>query len=145
MTLASKLGDMKPLEAWNDTQAFLLNDLSKSFGELLITQRFDMLCQRIYSGDLSKVNDDTKNSFKNMFLIHTLTFIEQDMGTFRHNDYISSDLGEDIRDEIIEQCSIMKKYAMNLADLLYPGEELLDSAIARESGDLYNEFMQKVY
>jgi len=40
MTLAGKLGDMKPLEAWNDTQAFLLNDLSKAYGELVIVQQF---------------------------------------------------------------------------------------------------------
>jgi len=43
------------------------------------------------------------------------------------------------------ECLELKKYAMNLADLLYPGEELLDSAIGRASGDLYNEFLQKVY
>jgi len=34
---------------------------------------------------------------------------------------------------------------MNLVEYLYPGEELLDSAIGRASGDLYNEFLQKVY
>lgn len=40
MTLAGKLGDMKPLAAWNDTQAYLLNDLSKAFGELIIVWKF---------------------------------------------------------------------------------------------------------
>lgn len=36
LTLSGKLSDMKPVEAWNDTQAFLLNDLSKVYGELVI-------------------------------------------------------------------------------------------------------------
>ena len=80
-----------------------------------------------------------------MFLLHAHSQIELDLGTFRHNDYISSDLGEDLRDLIMAECLEMKKYAMNLVEHLYPGEELLDSAIGRASGDLYNEVLQKVY
>ena len=38
MKIASKLGDMKVLEAWNDTQPFYLRDLAISFAEMLIVK-----------------------------------------------------------------------------------------------------------
>jgi len=47
MTLAGKLGEMKPIEAFNDTQAFLLNDLSKAFAELVIVHKFKEMTLRI--------------------------------------------------------------------------------------------------
>ena len=38
MKIAGKIGDMKPLDAWNDTQPFYMRDMAIAFGEMLIVK-----------------------------------------------------------------------------------------------------------
>jgi len=140
MRVAGKLGDMKQMDAWNDTQVFYLNDLGKAFGELIIVKEYhDFLSQ------LDKTNADTKDCIESLYRLYCLTRINEDMGTFRENDYLTTQQDDLIKKKIIDLCVHIKKYAINLVDQFYPGEEMLDSMLAPTDGDLYGSIVNKVF
>jgi hypothetical protein len=68
MRLQGKLSDKKthPLDAWNDSQVFYLNSLSKAYGEHFGVMMFHRFLQRLKSGEV-KTNDDTKECFQILY------------------------------------------------------------------------------
>ena len=146
MKLSGKLSDksVHPLDAWNDTQVFYLNNLSKSYGDLFGVLCFFNYIKKIRSGEI-KTNDDTKDCMITLFQLHCLTRIEADLGTFRDGDYLSSDQGELIKSLILDLCSKVKRFAIPLVDSFYPGDEVFDSMIAPGNGDLYGSILNRIY
>lgn len=74
-----------------------------------------------------------------------MTAIEVDLGTFRDNDFITSEHGEMIKKQIIKLCSSLKRHMISLVDTFYPGDEMLDSFLAPSDGDLYGSIINKIY
>ena len=99
MTLAQNK-DMNPLDAWNNSQVYLLNSLGKAFGEVYTVQAFYNFLKNV-ENDINKTNKDTKEALAKMYQLYCLTRIEQDLGTFRDGDYLSSDQGDLVRKHII--------------------------------------------
>jgi hypothetical protein len=96
MKLAMKLaeGEKNPIVAWNNTQAFYLNPLSKAFAELFVVQNFTDFINKLNKNDLSSLklpstNDETKEAFNLLYKLYCLSAIEADLGTFRDGDFIS--------------------------------------------------------
>ncbi len=57
---------MNPLDAWNNTQVFLLKDLAIAHGEYFIVQAFHTLLKKIDNNEL-KTNKDTKECLQLLF------------------------------------------------------------------------------
>lgn len=76
MRLSGKLSQegTHPLDAWNDSQVFYLNHLSKSYGELFGIMMYYNFLQKLKSGEV-KTNDDTKEALSLLFKLHCLTLI----------------------------------------------------------------------
>lgn len=135
---------MSQLDAWNQSQVFYLNSLAKAFGELFVVQQFHALVTKIDSDDL-KTNKDTKEALSKLYQLFCLTRIEQDLGTFRDADYLTSEHGDMVKQLIIRLCGELKRHIIPVVETFYPGEEMMDSMIAPANGDLYGSIIRKVY
>lgn len=80
-----------------------------------------------------------------LYQLYCLTRIEQDLGTFRDGDYLSSEHGDITKNEIIKLCGELKRHIIPLVETFYPGDEMMDSMIAPGNGDLYGSIVNKIY
>ena len=71
--LSSKLteNNTHPIDAWNSTQVFFLNDLAKAYGELVTVTEFAKLVTRAETE-----NGDTKECIALLFRLHCLHRIQ---------------------------------------------------------------------
>ena len=143
MTLAQNKG-MNPIDAWNNTQVYLLNALANAYGELFIVQSFHAFIMKLESEDL-KTNKDTKEAMIKLYQLFCLSRIEQDLGTFRDGDYLTTEHGDMVRQLIIQLCSELKRHIVPIVETFYPGDEMMDSMIAPSNGDLYGSIVNKIY
>ena len=79
------------------------------------------------------------------FELYCLSCIENDLGTFRDNDFLSGEHGEMVKKLILSHCGKLKKHMISLVENFYPGNEMFDSFIAPADGDLYGSIINKVY
>ena len=144
MKLAAKVQGQKiePLQAWNDTQPFLLNNLAKSYGEVFTVQRFNEYLKKTLE---TNVNEETKEAITLLHQLYCLTRIEADLGTFREGDFLTSDHGQMVKKQILEVCGKLKKHIVKITETFPPSEEMTDSFIAPQNGDLYGSIINKVY
>ncbi len=75
--LAGKLqdADLHPLDAWNDTQVFYMQDLAKAYGELTLLSEFAQNLEKT-----QKTNEDTREVLTVMFTLDALHRINRDVG-----------------------------------------------------------------
>ena len=146
MKLTGKLADKEihPLDAWNDSQVFYLHHLGRAFADLFAVQCYYNYLQKIKSGEL-KPNEDTKECLFLLYQLHCLTKMNDDLGTFREGDYLSSDQGDLIKQTILILLTKVKRHALSLVETFYPGDEMFDSMIAPTNGDLYSSIISRVY
>jgi hypothetical protein len=64
-------GNTNPIDAWNSTQVFFLNDLAKAYGELVTVTEFTKLLQKVETE-----NDDTKEALSLLFRLYSLNKIQ---------------------------------------------------------------------
>jgi len=57
---------------------------------------------------------------------------------------LSSEQGIIIKKQILKTCKDLKKYSVPLVDTFMPSEELMDSFIAPNDGDLYGSIIGKI-
>ena len=145
MKMASKEEGQTSIDIWNQTQVFHLNDLAKAYGEIFIVNQFyEFFNSKMYK-DQSNYGNDSAECMDLLFKLYCYNKINQDLGTFRENDFLTSEDGARIRELLCETCSKLKRHVVSLVDTFAPSEPLMDSMIARGEGDLYNSILSKVY
>jgi len=54
-------------------------------------------------------------------------------------------MGEWTRDTILTLCQRLKRHAVPLVEIFYPGEAMMDSMIAPADGDLYGSIINRIF
>ncbi|CDW85834.1 peroxisomal acyl-coenzyme a oxidase 3 [Stylonychia lemnae] len=143
MDLAQKLMDKEnhPLDAWNDSQLFQMNDMAKAYGELVLVREYSLILPQ-----LSNTNEDTRECFINLFRLDALNRIKSDIGIWLEGGYLNPQLHPSIVKNQIKVClKNLKRHMVALTYAFAPNEENFNSMIAPNHGDLYKSVVQKVF
>ena len=79
-----------------------------------------------------------------LFQIFALSRIIADIGTWRMNDYLSSEHAEMIMEILPTKYDALKRHVAKITDSFYPPEELMDSFLAPDDGDLYGSIVNRI-
>lgn len=128
------------LVAWNNSQVFYLQSLVKSYTENFV---FDAFRENIEA--LKDNNCLTKKMLLEFLKLYSLTIFEADLGTLRYGDFINSEAGYIIKDEILELCSSLKKELIPILDVISAPDELLNTPMGRSDGRIWESYLSRVF
>ena len=121
--LTEKIGNNMPVfDAWNDSQVFFLQSLTRSFGELYVFNCYLAKIKQL-------VDNPTRKVLFDMMILFALTAIEMDMALLRENDYVQSEFGDLVRNEILVLCGTLKDELITILDVIAPPDELLGAPL----------------
>ena len=126
--LAEKIGDKKrPFDAWNETQSFYLQTMTKSFGELHAFNCFRAKLENF-------TDSPTKQVLTKFMILFALVQLERDAVYLRENDFVSSENCDMIRNEILELNNFLKDHIVTLCDAISPPDEIIGSPLGHSDG-----------
>ncbi|CDW72715.1 peroxisomal acyl-coenzyme a oxidase 3 [Stylonychia lemnae] len=142
--LSSKLQDQDthPLDAWNDTQVFFMHDLARAYGDLMVVSDFKEQAEKI---SIQTKNADTIEGFNLLFKLDALTRINQNIGTWLEVNYLNADHAQSVRKQIKSCLQDLKRHIIQLTYGMAPSEELVDSMIAPNDGNLFESIVSRVF
>eukprot|EP01016_Furgasonia_blochmanni_P003118 TRINITY_DN11219_c0_g2_i2.p1 TRINITY_DN11219_c0_g2~~TRINITY_DN11219_c0_g2_i2.p1 ORF type:complete len:359 (+),score=117.59 TRINITY_DN11219_c0_g2_i2:60-1079(+) len=138
LTLQNNLAtSANPWDAWNNTQVFNLRNLGLAYAEAVVA-----------GSCLNKIDQITDQPLKTFitecFRLYCLSCINNDAVTFRAQDYFTDDHLEAVKANIVRICKWMKDESIGFIDHIASPDHILESPFGAESGDIYNEFMERV-
>jgi len=137
--LAEKIENKKGVfDAWNDTQVFYLQSMSRSYGELYIFNCFRSTIEKI-------VESPTKKVLIDILVLFGLSSIEKDLALFRENDYVSSEACDLVRNEILNLCTGLKDELISILDVISPPDEVLGAPLGSSNGFIFENYLNQVY
>lgn len=121
------MNKVKPFTAWNQTQSFYLQSMTKAFGELY---SFNCLKEKLEN----YTETPTKKVLTDILVLFALTQIERDLVYFRENDFISSENCDMIRNEILDINESLMDHVVSIIDAISPPDEILGSPLGHSDG-----------
>jgi hypothetical protein len=88
---------------------------------------------------------ETKFVMEKVHALYCMTRIVNDLGTFRDNDFISTEQSKLMKKATIETCTFLKDHAIKISDAFGPSEKAIQSALAMNDGKVYHNFLDRVY
>ena len=88
---------------------------------------------------------DTTESFDLLFKLDALTRLNTNLSTWLEVNYINGDHSQFVRNQIKVCLSGLKRHMIALTHAFTPSEELMDSMLAPQDGDLYNSVVNRIY
>eukprot|EP01119_Soliformovum_irregulare_P007918 TRINITY_DN2053_c0_g1_i1.p1 TRINITY_DN2053_c0_g1~~TRINITY_DN2053_c0_g1_i1.p1 ORF type:complete len:694 (+),score=147.07 TRINITY_DN2053_c0_g1_i1:48-2129(+) len=125
-----------PADAWSSCLADLVH-LAKAHCELYILDQFNAVVEEAKGRS-------PYNVLRELCNLYAFRCIDQDMGQFRNDDYVSSVQGRMIRAELQKTCAKIRPNAVALVDAFALPDFAIDSQIGRSDGDIYNHYMERV-
>jgi acyl-CoA oxidase len=133
-----KLENTKPsFTDFNEAQTFYLQNLNKSFAEYYIYSCFN---EKLKS--LKKTS--TKVLLQLLFRLFFLRVVNEDAICFRHNDYFSSEVIYEIKEEILKLCQLLKNDFISILDIIAPPDHILNSPMGHSDGKIYERYIKEL-
>lgn len=127
--------------AWNDNLVDLIA-LAKAHCDLYKLESFITAIKR---HELSKTSSKPViEILKTLCSLYALSNIEKDMGTFRDNDYITSDQARLIKQQVRKICYSIRPEAISIIDSFSIPDYVVDSQVGRYDGDIYTKYFDRV-
>jgi acyl-CoA oxidase len=137
--LTEKIGNNMPVfDAWNESQVFFLQSLTRSFGELYVFNCYLAKIKQL-------VDNPTRKVLFDMMILFALTAIEKDMALLRENDFVQSEFGDLVRNEILVLCSTLKDELINILDVISEPDEILGAPLGASTGFVFENYLNSVY
>lgn len=130
--------NIPPLDAWNSVQ-YVVGPLGRAFGELYAAI--------VMLREINKLDQNTQtfSVLKQVHTLYCLSRVDRDIGTFRNNDFISSEQATWIKASLVDLVGEIKPHAIALTDAFGAPDKTLQSALAQNDGNVYSNFLDKVY
>jgi len=127
-----------PIAAWNSCLVELIL-LSRAHCEYYKLQTFADVIEKNKTA-----NPEIVTLLTNLCLLYALSNIEKDLGTFRDNDFISSEQARLIKKTVRDLCSKIRPYAVTVVDAFVVPDWVLDSQFGRYDGNIYEKYFKRV-
>jgi acyl-CoA oxidase len=136
--LATEVGKKNDLiVSWNNSQVFYIQILSKCYIENFVFDSFRQLIENID-------NLSTKNMMLKFLKLYSLVVFDNDIGSLRNEDYISSDAVYVIKDEILSLCDNLKDELIGILDIIAAPDEILNCPLGFSNGTNYDSYFNKI-
>jgi acyl-CoA oxidase len=133
-----KLGNEKPsFNSFNNAQTFYLQSLNKSFADFYI---YTCFMNKLYNIKESS----TKDLLRRLFKLFYLRVINDDGVCFRNNDFMSSEIIYEVREEILKLCEVLKNDLINILDVIAPPDHILNSPMGHSDGQIYERYLNEI-
>lgn len=129
--------EKQPLNMWNKSQSFYIQNLGKTYTEIYIYDCFKKIVDKCQ-------DKNTKIMLFKFLKLYSLTIFENDFGLLRHNDFISSEAPFIIREEILSLCNDLKNELIGILDVISPPDFILNSAFGLSDGKMIENYFNKI-
>ena len=134
--LQSNAGNSSDMQqAWNKTQVFHIQELAKSFGELLIAKEF---CK--FANELLQKDQTTGQAFKDFFYIYAIEILQKDIGVFLEAAFSKNQI-KVVKDCLVSLCESAEVTSLKLVEAVSPPDSVLGSAIGASDGQIYQHLI----
>ena len=124
-------------DIWNSTQSYFLQELAKSYTELIIFKEFNKMVDKITARD--KVTGETIGKLRD---IYGLSVLERYLPALVEVGYSVSHR-KDFRDRIIRLCEEVGEVCIGILDAIAPPDKVLNSSIGSADGQVYSRIIQQ--
>ncbi|OMJ88879.1 hypothetical protein SteCoe_2542 [Stentor coeruleus] len=124
--------------AWNNSQVFYIQDLSKSFAELIMAREFIKLSDNIY-----KDCKETGMIIKKLFYLYSADRILNSISLYLESA-ITHVQEKIIRDTFIKLASELAPASLQIVDALAASDKILGSVIGSSDGQAYSRMINAV-
>ena len=124
-------------EIWNNTQSYLLQELAKSYSELMIFKEFSKMVERILIRD--KVSGEVIGRLRDVYGIVTL---ERYLPALVDVGYCVSHRKR-FRDRLISLCEEIGEVCIGIVDAIAPPDKVLSSSIGSADGQVYSRIIHQ--
>jgi len=130
MDLAMKLSEQDPIDGWNNSQVFGLQELALSYGHLMSVQEFATRLDE-FKGPK---DDDTYEVIHLLFKLNALHRCERDLANWLETPYLNQEQVKWLRDNILKCCEMLKRHTVRITDSFFPSNDMIDSMLAPADG-----------
>lgn len=126
--------------AKNRTQVYRANVLVKAYGEYHALKSFHakLVAERVSNPDMEKC-------LSIVYRIYAQFSLERHLIYFYEGGFTSGpEMVSVIRDALLENCDLMKRYCVTVADSLAPPDFILNSVLAKADGKLYKNLQAEL-
>jgi acyl-CoA oxidase len=125
-------------DIWNNSQSFYLQELAKSYTELLLVKEFGKMVEKITERD--KGTGETIAKLRDLYV---LTILEKHLIVLIDLGYSISHRKE-FRDKIIRLCEEIGEVSIGIIDAIAPHDRVLSSSIGSSDGQVYSRIIKLV-
>ena len=125
-------------EAWNKTQSFYLNDLSKVFTEYLMAKELFSFAKGV-----TLKCEKTGEVVEKIAKLFILGIVERNLPGIVELGYEASVVSR-VRDNLVRLCEDVGEVSVNVVDALLPGDRTLGSVIGAADGQVYKRMVNAV-
>lgn len=123
-------------EAWNNSQVLHLQELAKSYGELVIAREFSDFANVLLEKDKC-----TGEKVKDLFVLFCVQILQKSIGVYLEGA-ITRDQIQLVEGLLISLCESLGDSAVSIIDSIAPPDPLLGSAIGASDGQIYQHLIQ---
>jgi acyl-CoA oxidase len=127
------------LEAWNESQVHYLQNLGFAYGDLFFAELFLQKCKEVRAAC-----QETSAMLMRLYELFVLSKIEEDLCTFRDNDYISTDQAWVIKETVIALTHEVGESAVRLIDAVAFPDQIVGSVLGNSDGQIYRHLGEAV-
>ncbi len=123
--------------SFNEAQTYYLQSLNKAFAEYYIFSCFNDKLKTIKESS-------TKLLLQRMRRLYILKVLNDDAVCVRKDDFVSSELIYEIKDEILTLCNILKNDLIAILDVIAPPDHILNSPMGHSDGQIYRRYLKEL-
>ena len=123
-------------EIWNRSQSFYLQELAKSYSELLLIKEFKKLVEKIRARD-----QVAGASISKLHEIYSITVLDRHFSVLIELGYSISHRKE-FKDKLIKLCEEVGEECIGIIDAIAPHDKILSSSIGSYDGQVYSRIIQ---
>ena len=127
------------LEGWNETQVHYLQNLGFAYGDLFFADLFLRKCREVKAAC-----QETSAMLMRLYELFVLGKIEDDLCTFRDNDYITTDQAWVIKETVVSLTREVGESAVRLIDAVAFPDQVVGSVLGNSDGQMYRHMAEAV-
>lgn len=126
------------VSARNRTQVYRASVLVKAYGEYFALKSF-------HAKLMTEKDSGMKNCLLIIYRIYAQFSLEKHLIYFYEGGFTKGpEMLSAIRNSLLENCNLLKKYSVTVADALAPPDFILNSVIAKADGNLYKNLQTEL-
>ncbi|CAG9322124.1 unnamed protein product [Blepharisma stoltei] len=135
-TNAAKYAEV--IDAWNNTQVFYVQELSKAYGERVMANNL-----RFMADDVLAKCENTGKAFRKLLHLFIVERIEKSLATYLEFA-ITPNQADIVRETELELCKELSDHCINIIEAVAPPDKMIGSIIGTSDGQVYQNIINTV-